>query len=198
MTEFTSAPKMINLNRTFEGQHGLIYYFDIEFEDGNEGQFTTNKEDQSKFTVGKEVKYTLKEEVNKRGNKWNKIDTAKEAFKGGVGGYRSSGGGGKSPEAEASILASVCIDMANVVAEKMNLQENINEDLKALHALANKFYAHVVEKSGKDVQKRINYQSRLKEVCNHFFAYPNLKISSSNDILKYVDIEVEYLQSKMK
>jgi len=200
MAEFTGTPSQIVLNRSFEGQHGTIYYFDIEFENGDSGQFSTNKENQTKFTVGKEVKYVMTDEVDKRGKAYTKIDIAKEAFKGGQGGYRggNTNKGSKSPEAEASILASVCLDMANIVADKMSLQENINEDLKALHALANKFYKHIVEKSGSDVQKRINYQSRLKEVCNHFFDYPNLKISNSDDILRFVDTEVEFLQSKMK
>ena len=196
MAEFTSTPSQIVFNRSFDGQNGKIFYFDIEFADGNNGQFATTKEAQTKFTIGKEVKYTLTTETNKRGN-YNKIDIAKEEFKGGKGGYRASGGGSKSPEVQASILASVCLDMANVVADKMNLHENINKDLKALHALSDKFFKHIVEKCGTDEQKRINYQSRLKEVCNHFFDYPNLEISNSNEILAYVDREVEYLQSKM-
>lgn len=197
MSEHTSKPTSIQFKRYFDGKYGRIFYYDIQFEDGTAGQFSTTKDEkeQRKFEIGKEVTYTIEEKEDKKGNVYYHIDIAKEKFSGGKGGYKS---GGKSKEEEASILASVCLDMANVCAEKMQLFENVNEDLKALHALANKFYEYIVEKSGNDTQLRINYQSRLKEVCNHFFGYPNLKIENSTQILEYVDKEVAYLQNKSK
>jgi len=130
-----------------------------------------------------------------KGNMYYHIDIAKEKYSGGKGGHKS---GGKSRETESIILASVCLDMANVVAEKMGLFENVTEDFKALHALADKFFAFIVDRAGDDTQLRINYQSRLKEVCKHFFAYPKLKIENSSKLLEFVDREVAYLQSKSK
>ena len=197
MSEHTSKPTSIEFKRYFDGKYGRIFYYDIQFEDGTVGQFSTTKDEkgQNKFEIGKEVTYTVEEKEDKKGNVYHHIDIAKEKFSGAKGFHKS---GGKSKEAEASILASVCLDMANVCAEKMNLFENVNEDFKALHALADKFYAYIISKAGNDTQLRINYQSRLKEVCNHFFAYPNLKIKNSSKLLEFVDKEVAYLQSKSK
>jgi len=191
MSEYISKPTFIELNRSYPTQYDTMNYeFNITMEDGREGIFTTTKENQTKFTLGKEVKYTVERKTDKKGNSFDKINIAKETF--------SGGGGGNSKGKDSSILGSVCLEMANVVVEKLGIQENILPDLKSLHALANKFYVYIEAKSGNDVQLRINYQSRLKEVCNYFFTYPNLNIKNSTQILEYVDIEVEYLQNKGK
>jgi hypothetical protein len=79
----------------------------------------------------------------------------------------------------------------------------VKEDLVALHTIANKFFNHIMEKSKGDRQLSINYQSRLKEVVGILMDYKNEKgestlgIKSSEDILKYVDLEVAFLQMKM-
>ena len=36
-----------------------VYYFDIEFEDGTKGEFSTNKKDQNKFLVGESYNYEV-------------------------------------------------------------------------------------------------------------------------------------------
>ena len=36
---------------------GSVFYFDIEFEDGLKGQFSTNKREQTKFVAGNEYDY---------------------------------------------------------------------------------------------------------------------------------------------
>jgi hypothetical protein len=196
VTEHTGKPERIEFNREWNGDKGMVYYFDIEFEDGTIGQFSTTKREQNKFTEGKEVKYTTEEKSNARGP-YTKIDIAKPPSTGGRGGGQRSGNYQLSPEVEASITASVCLDCAAICILKTGKAEQVKEDLVALHAIANKFFNHIVEKSGGDRQISINYQSRLKEVVTSLMDYPTLNIKSTDDILKYLDMEVAFLQLKM-
>jgi hypothetical protein len=199
--EATSKPERIEENRSYDGQHGKVYVFDIEFEDGTTGEFSTTKSDQIKFTVGKEANYSAEDKRTSNGRDYVKIDLVKPASTGGRGGGYSSGGGshGLSPEVEASITASVCLDCAAMVILKSGKAGQVKDDLVALHTLSNKFFNHIMDKSAGDRQISINYQSRLKEVVTYLMdkEYSELKISSSEDILKYVDLEVAYLQMKM-
>lgn len=191
--EKNSVPKTIEFNRSYDGTHGTIHVFNIEFENGDTGEFTTTKKEQVKFKIGEATDYSIEQKKTKKGDPYTRIDKVSQRNSSGSYGAR----GGKSKEAEASILASVCLDCANIVVEKMKLNENVLPDLASLHALSDKFYKHITEKSSNDVQKRINYQSRLKEVVNHFMGYPKLGVIDSTKILEYVDKQVEYLQKKM-
>jgi hypothetical protein len=200
--EKTSTPISIEWNHEWDGSHGKVHDFDIEFEDGTVGQFSTTKKEQTKFEIGKEVKYSI---TDRTGNFGPKIDIPKDpnAGRGGAGGGRSSSGGGGShamtPAVEASITMSVCLDCAALVIIKSGKAGQVKEDLVALHQLANKFFNHIYEKCKGDRQKSINYQSRLKEVTTFLMdpAFTELKITNSESILKYVDLEVEFLQLKM-
>jgi hypothetical protein len=211
VTEHTGTPEKIEFNREWNGDKGMVYYFDIEFEDGTTGQFSTTKREQNKFTEGKEVKYTTEEKSNARGP-YTKIDIAKPPSTGGRGGGAQRGGSYQlSPEVEASITASVCLDCAALVILKSGKAPQVKDDLVALHTLANKFFKHIMEKSAGDRQISINYQSRLKEVTTYLmedvrkvgadkvepFGFNELKMKNSEDILKYVDMEVAYLQMIM-
>lgn len=55
-----SKVKSVKFNREWDGTHGKIFYFDIEFDNGNKGQFSTNKREQTKFKEGEEVDYIEK------------------------------------------------------------------------------------------------------------------------------------------
>jgi len=198
--EATSKPERIADNRNYDGQHGKVYVFDIEFEDGTVGEFSTTKEDQTKFTIGKEANYSAEDKTTSNGRDYVKVDLVKPASTGGrTGSYGGGGSHGMSPEVEASITASVCLDCAAMVILKSGKAGQVKEDLVALHTLANKFFNHIYEKSKGDRQISINYQSRLKEVVTYLMdpSYEQLKIMSSEDIIKYVDLEVAYLQMKM-
>jgi hypothetical protein len=199
--EKTSKPLRIEWNHEWTGRNGPVHDFDIEFEDGTIGQFSTTKKEQTKFTIGKEVKYT---ETERSGNHGPKIDVAKDpnAGKGGTGGGNRNPGGGShamTPEVEASITMSVCLDCAAAVIFKSGKAGQVKDDLVALHQLANKFFNHIYDKSKGDRQLSINYQSRLKEVTTYLMdpTFTELKITNSESILKYVDLEVAFLQLKM-
>lgn len=198
-TDHTGTPVNIEWNHEWEGRNGPVHDFDIEFEDGTKGQFSTTKREQTKFEIGKEVKYTA---TTRDGNYGPKIDVWKDpnAGRGGSGGGRSGGNTGSrgmSPEVEASITMSVCLDAAATCILKTGMTDKVTEDLVPLHSIANKFFKHIMAKSAKDRQLSINYQSRLKEVVGILMDYPSLNIKSTDDILKYVDLEVAFLQMKM-
>lgn len=81
-----SKVKIIGSPREWKGEKGTVYYWPIEFENGDKGDFSTKENPQSKFAVGKEEDYTI-EEVEKNGRKNIKIDRPKYDG-GGKGGYR--------------------------------------------------------------------------------------------------------------
>ena len=150
-----SVPTSITFKRSYPSKYGGdIYLYDIEFEDGTTGEFSTTKgpEEQDKFVIGKRVTYGADPAEDKRGNSYTKIDIYhKDKPATGYGGRGGGRGTGKSWGSEESIVASVCLDCANIIVEKQNLQENVNPDLRTLHALADKFYKYIMEKAGSDV-----------------------------------------------
>src|SRR3972149_572543 len=159
MANKKSKPVRIEWTRQYKSkQNNDVHVFDIEFEDRTFGVFTTTKKNQTKFKIGEEVEYTSTETTDGRGTVYNKIDKVSSVS----GGYDGKKGGyGKSPEAQKSILASVCLDCAVILVEQSPTREQVTTDLKGLFTLSNKFYDYIVAKSGNDEQKRINYQSRL-------------------------------------
>lgn len=205
-TEKVSKPVRIVWNHSWEGQRGTVHDFDIEFEDGTIGQFSTTKKEQTKFTEGKEVRYSVTE---RSGNFGPKIDIVKpkpgEPGAGGTGHGKNPGNnrGGFTPEVEASITMSVCLDAAATCILKTGKADKVTEDLVPLHNIANKFFRHIMEKSKNDRQLSINYQSRLKEVVGILMDYNDkdgnnlLGIKSTDDVLRFVDLEVSFLQLKM-
>ena len=44
-------------NGTWEGKFGMMYKFEVEFEDGNAGEYSSKSKDQNKFVIGEEMEY---------------------------------------------------------------------------------------------------------------------------------------------
>lgn len=187
-----SKPTEINFNREWQGPSGMVYYFDIKFEDGTEGQFGTTKRDQDKFKLGEEITYSKEEKTNQRGT-YFKIDKVNLEKSGGNsrGGYKSD------PKTERSIAANVCLDCSLMVIEKMNMQSNVTKDLASVFSLSNKFYDFIAAEAANDRQKRISMQARLKGVVAHLLTIPSLEVKSSDDILDYVKKTYMYIDQKM-
>ena len=53
----TSKVKTITQNGTWEGNYGLMYKFEIEFENGDVGEYSSKSKDQNKFVEGQEANY---------------------------------------------------------------------------------------------------------------------------------------------
>lgn len=187
-----SKPTKITFNREWNGQNGLIYFFDIEFEDGTVGQFGTTKREQDKFVIGTDVTYTKEEKQNQRGT-WYKIDKVKQDT--GGGGY--SGNRKSDPKTERSIMANVALECALVCIHKLNLKSSVTKDLSSVFSLSNKFYDFIQNECGSDKQKRITMQARLKGVVEHLLEVPSLEIQSSDHIIEYVRKTYNYVEGKM-
>jgi len=44
---------------TWEGKYGVMYKFEVAFENGDAGQYLSKSQDQTKFKVGQEATYTI-------------------------------------------------------------------------------------------------------------------------------------------
>ena len=53
----TSTVKNVQANGTWEGKFGMMYKFEVEFEDGNAGEYSSKTQDQTKFVEGQEMEY---------------------------------------------------------------------------------------------------------------------------------------------
>jgi len=195
MAQNNAAPTSIVWNKQYNGRNGVIHEFSITMANGDNGIFTTTKKEQTKFTIGQAVDYTTEDKEDNRGNQFVKIDKVSTST---TGYGKGSAGGGKSPEVERGILASVCLDCAVILVDKSGIGNNVEPDLKGVYAIAEKFFKHITDASAGDRQKNINYQSRLKLVVNHMTTFKKLEINSSDKVLGYVDAQVEWLAKKMK
>jgi hypothetical protein len=52
-----SVVTQVSPNGTWEGKYGLMYKFNVSFENGDTGGYLSKIEDQTKFIVGREVEY---------------------------------------------------------------------------------------------------------------------------------------------
>jgi len=52
-----STVKSVQANGTWEGKFGMMYKFEVEFEDGNAGEYSSKTQDQTKFVIGQEMEY---------------------------------------------------------------------------------------------------------------------------------------------
>ena len=57
--EKTSKVTNVAGSGTWEGKYGIMYKFEIAFENGDAGQYLSKSQDQTKFKVGQEANYTI-------------------------------------------------------------------------------------------------------------------------------------------
>ena len=57
----TKNSKVTNVqaNGTWEGQYGLMYKFDVTFENGDSGEYSSKSQEQNKFVVGQNADYNF-------------------------------------------------------------------------------------------------------------------------------------------
>ena len=53
----TSKVKRVTGNGTWEGNYGMMYKFEVEFENGDCGEYSSKMENQTKFVAGEEANY---------------------------------------------------------------------------------------------------------------------------------------------
>ena len=117
-----SSPVEIVFNREWKNQErGFVnYYFDIRFEDGTVGQFSTNKKEQTKFTLNQSVKYKLGK-VSKAGTQM--IEKVLEEKP--TGRYND-------PKDIDNVAFSVCQDAAvesmEIFAKQKDIEQSLTEE----------------------------------------------------------------------
>ena len=52
-----SKVKSVQNNGTWEGKFGMMYKFEVEFENGDVGEYSSKSKDQNKFETGQETDY---------------------------------------------------------------------------------------------------------------------------------------------
>ena len=183
----TSKVDTVKFNREWNSPQGhTVFYFDISFEDGTEGQFSTNKKDQNKFFPGDEVEYTIEVKNGAKGD-WNKIDKPKE----------DKGGGSAIPKkkwqkdpkvrklimAQTSLKVAVeCVRELKTVKEgkELALKDMVHtpEDVLNLAAYFNKW---MHDNSGGNEQMEIILQGMLHNAV-HLEPAKALNITSSKTV----------------
>jgi hypothetical protein len=53
----TSTVKSVQANGTWEGKFGMMYKFEVEFENEDFGEYSSKTQDQTKFVEGQEMEY---------------------------------------------------------------------------------------------------------------------------------------------
>jgi hypothetical protein len=61
MEQKKSVVTNVQSNGTWEGKFGLMYKFEISFENGDVGEYLSKSENQDKFVEGKEIEYQFKD-----------------------------------------------------------------------------------------------------------------------------------------
>tara|TARA_R110001599_G_scaffold153803_1_gene339405 strand:+ start:2431 stop:2859 length:429 start_codon:yes stop_codon:yes gene_type:complete len=52
-----SKVKSVQANGTWEGKFGMMYKFEVEFENEDSGEYSSKTQDQTKFVIGQEMEY---------------------------------------------------------------------------------------------------------------------------------------------
>ena len=106
--EKTSKVTQVAGSGTWEGKYGVMYKFEVAFENGDAGQYLSKSQDQTKFKVGQEANYTIEgKEFNGQTFYTVKPVMQQQAFQGGGGkGYQ------KDPETEKRITRMSVLKVA--------------------------------------------------------------------------------------
>ena len=117
-----SKVNSVTFNREWRRDNGSsVFYFDITFDDGTQGQFGTVRREQSKFIIGTEVEYEIRGQ-NKRGQ--NTIDLVKEKPQ-----FKSTY---NDPTNNLKIAMSVCFSAAVDTAVMMKVEEPTEDDIRRI------------------------------------------------------------------
>ena len=124
-----SVVTAVTPNGSWDSQYGTFYRFEVAFQNGDAGEYSSKSQEQTKFVLGQEIEYELKAT-----DYGNKIKPSAPAFNGGGGG----GGYKKDPATEKRIVRM------NVLQRSIDLalHERITLDEVVLYAEALEKWVH--------------------------------------------------------
>ena len=91
----------VQSNGTWEGNYGTMYKYEIVFENGDCGEYSSKSNEQNKFVIGEEVEYSF------TGGKFPKVKPVYMPPSGG-----DFGGNSSNPNREDLIIKQTCIKAA--------------------------------------------------------------------------------------
>ncbi len=156
MSKLTKTSKVVatSFSREWKNkQGGTNYTFEVEFENGDKGEFNTNKNPQIKFVEGETVQYTIEEvtiQTSRGPWKKTKIDKVREE-----GGRQYS----NDPEIQIRIIRTVALKCA-VRSLIFSFPDKMND-------IANRYIDWISEK-GLEQDKAIPAQSAISEAISFY------------------------------
>jgi len=133
--EKTSKVTSVTANGTFNSQYGMLYKFEVHFENGDSGEYASKSQAQTKFVDGQEATYTI------TSKQWN--DRTFYTIKPAMAQAPSVGGGyaskPKDPETEKRITRM------SVLKASIDLVTNGNIELRHALSYAKIFEAYVID-----------------------------------------------------
>ncbi len=178
-----SKVKVCNRNpkNDYKSPNGMLYAFDVEFENGDKGEYMSKNEDAPKFKEGEVASYKVDVMTSSKNPDWSKnlIKYHSEFERGGSkGGYKP-----KTPAQRASILFQVIISSLYELAN--NNHEHVTTD--QISALAPKIlkiaFLKIKEKKDDNIETlSIEYSSAMK------LTFQALSLAAKQGKLKFEDV----------
>ena len=178
-------------NREWSGPKGMIYYFTLEWSNGDIGEMSTNRikmvdneKIQTKFVIGQEQDYTVEKKVNKRsGETYLFFDKYKEPYNPGskYSGYSKQA----DPGRQKRIIKSVALEQAILLKIQIHVDASIIE-------IANFFTKWVESTAQGDESKAIAAQASLIRSVLTVTNAPEEKRQDYKDLNKVIGLAMHY------
>lgn len=183
-------------NREWSGPKGMIYYFTLEWSNGDIGEMSTNRikmvdneKIQTKFVIGQEQDYTVEKKVNKRsGETYLFFDKYKEPYN--PANKYSGTPRQADPGRQKRIIRSVSLEQAILLKIDVHVEATIIE-------IANFFAAWVDNTSQGDDTKAIAAQVGLKQAVLTVTHAPKEIRQDYKDLNKVIGLATYYFNYVM-
>lgn len=193
MTEITKVSKVKSavpntdkesgLQREFKSQHGTIYYYKINFENGDWGEYGCMKKDtQDYFVAGREVEYIYIEEEKptKTGGKWTsrKIKRPNKSTQTTIYGQITV-----QSDLKAIIELSIGLNQKNAIDAYIAIEKE-PKDQSVINGMALKYHEWCIDMEQIDRDSVTRRCEAIANVVKQMKPFAKLKIATSEDIIK--------------
>tara|TARA_Y100001963_G_scaffold150626_1_gene232035 strand:+ start:22 stop:582 length:561 start_codon:yes stop_codon:yes gene_type:complete len=169
--EKTSKVISVQANGSWKGNYGEMFKFELAFENGDSGEYSSKSPDQQKFIQGKEATYT----IDTSNPKYPKI---KPVFVQNSGGFK--GGYKENPERQRMIVKQSSLKVAlDFMIAKKPKSLYVDDVFK----VADKMVDWVMEKP----QNGASLETQLKHTPQEPVAKPKSKKSNMDDIVNFAE-----------
>ena len=168
--EKTSKVVSVQANGSWTGNFGEMFKFELAFENGDTGEYSSKSPDQQKFIQGNEATYT----IDTSNPKYPKV---KPVFVQNGGGFKG-GGFKENPERQRMIVKQSSLKVAADLCIA-----NKKADLNSVFIVAEKIVEWVMQ-----TQKNgASLETQLKHTPQELVAKPKAKKSNMDDIVNFAE-----------